>query len=212
MVGFYRMYVIADGSGAFVPDDEAAQLALGERLLTLVRDAAGATEVIGEDLGVVPPFVRRSLARLDIPGYRVLRWEDDGGVFRDPLDYPTRSVATSGTHDTSSLAVWWEEELGDDGRRALSRVPVFAALATCGAECTPRVQEALLDGLYAAASELVIVPFPDAYGGRERINVPATVGAPNWGYRLPWTTTDMTGSAGSTLADRLRALATRHGR
>src|SRR5439155_23925782 len=46
------------------------------------------------------------------PGYRVLRWESDGGVFRDPAGFPPLSVATSGTHDTSALATWWEEELG----------------------------------------------------------------------------------------------------
>src|SRR5207253_1754146 len=83
-----------------------------------------------------------------IPGYRVLRWESDGGVFRDPAGFPPLSVATSGTHDTSALAIWWEEELGADGRRALAAVPSFGRLAGAGAAFTPGVHEALLDGLY----------------------------------------------------------------
>src|SRR6185436_13953655 len=129
-VGFYRQWAFApDGSAAFVPADEGEQLALGERLLGVVREAAGRMVVTAEDLGVVPPFVRASLARLGIPGYRVLRWEDDAGVFSDPRAYPGRSLATTGTHDTSALAVWWETELDDAGRRALAAVPVFAALA-----------------------------------------------------------------------------------
>src|SRR5262249_62241013 len=155
----------AGGAGPFVPGAEADQLGLGGRLLGVLRAAAGAPEVIGEDLGVVPPFVRKSLARLDVPGYRVLRWEEDAGVFRDPAAYPALSVATTGTHDTSTLATWWEEELDDAARRALAAVPAFAPLATAGARFTPAVRDALLDGLYAAASELIVVPFADAHGG-----------------------------------------------
>ena len=68
-------------------------------------------EVIAEDLGVVPDFVRASLARLGVPGFKVFRWErqwhTEGQPFRDPLVYPPVSVATSGTHDTETLAVWW---------------------------------------------------------------------------------------------------------
>src|SRR5262249_62054078 len=90
----------AGGAGPFVPGAEADQLGLGGRLLGVLRAAAGATEVIGEDLGVVPPFVRKSLARLDVPGYRVLRWEEDAGVFRDPAAYPALSGAPPGKPDT----------------------------------------------------------------------------------------------------------------
>jgi len=195
-----------------VPAEEAEQLALGERLLGVVRAAAGAAGVTGEDLGVVPDFVRRSLTTLAIPGYRVLRWERDGDVFRDPAGFPPLSVATSGTHDTSALAVWWEEEVGADGRRGLAAVPSFGRLGGADAAFTPAVHEALLDGLYGAGSALVVLPFPDAYGGRERINLPGTVGPPNWGYRVPWTVEDLCGSAGAALQGRLRALAARHGR
>ena len=74
------------------------------------------------------------------------------------------------------------------------------------------VLTALLDGLYAAGSALVVIPMPDAYGGDERIDVPATVGASNWGYRLPWTVDELLGSDGATLCERLRSLAERHGR
>jgi 4-alpha-glucanotransferase len=213
VVGFYRQYVIgADGERGFVPADEPDQIVLGERLLRTTREAAGAAELIGEDLGVVPPFVRTSLAALAIPGYRVLRWEDEAGVFRDPRGYPQRSVATTGTHDTSPIAVWWENELDDDARRALARVPAFSPLASAGATFTPAVHAALLDGIYVAASDLVVLPFPDAYGGRERINVPATVATTNWSYRLPWTVEELHGPASEPLRTRLRALAERHGR
>jgi len=210
VVGFYRQWIVPPG--AFVPADETDQLALGERLIGVLRAGAGTTEVIGEDLGVVPPFVRASLARLDVPGYRVLRWEDDAGVFRDPSGFPALSIATSGTHDTSTLAAWWSEELDAAGRRALAAVPAFGSLRDADAHFTPDVHAALLDGLYGAASSLVLLPVQDAYGGRERINVPATVGKSNWDFRLPWTAHELAGAAGAELRERLLVLARRHAR
>ena len=45
-------------------------------------------EVVAEDLGAVPPFLRPSLERLGVPGYRVLRWEKDGDGYRDPAVWP----------------------------------------------------------------------------------------------------------------------------
>ena len=56
--------------------------------------ASAGAEIIAEDLGTVPDFVRASLARLGVPGFRVFRWERhwhaDGQPFRDPRDYPRR--------------------------------------------------------------------------------------------------------------------------
>ena len=118
----------------------------------------------------------------------------------------------SATRHTSTLAAWWEDELDDTGRRALARVPAFAPLATASAAFTPGVHAALLDGLYGAASELVVLPLPDAYGGRERINVPATVGPTNWAYRMPWTIDELASGAAEDVRARLHALAERHGR
>jgi 4-alpha-glucanotransferase len=214
VVGFYRMWVIRrPATPVFVPREPDAQLARGEELLRAVLDASTGAEVMAEDLGVIPDFVRHSLTALGIPGYRVLRWEEDHGMFRDPAAYPPLSVALSGTHDTSSLATWWEDELDDAGRHALAAVSSFAKLAGVPAKFTPAVHAALLDGLYGAGSKLVVLPFPDVYGGRERINTPATVGASNWGYRVPWTLRELRESRdGGELAERLRDLAARHRR
>jgi 4-alpha-glucanotransferase len=214
VVGLYRMYVLRQGAApAFVPADPSAQLARGEELVRAIVDAGAPAEVMAEDLGAVPDFVRRSLTALGVPGYRILRWEEEGGVFRDPGDYPALSIAASGTHDTSALATWWEDELGDAGRRALAAVPSFARLGSAPADWTPAVHAALLDGLYGARSRLVVLPFPDAYGGGERINTPATTGPHNWSYRLPWTLGELRdGNEGRELASRLRALAAQHRR
>ncbi len=195
LVGFYRMFVRRpDGSSAFVPPDPPLQLALGEQVLG-VLSGSGA-RILAEDLGTVPDFVRDSLARLGIPGMKVLRWERywnvDGHPFRDPSAYPTRSVATSGTHDTETLAAWWDDATLPDRRALLD----LAALASAG--CRPeddysdRTNNALLDALYGAASELLILPMQDVFGWRDRINTPASVGEQNWTWRLPWPVEDLT--------------------
>jgi 4-alpha-glucanotransferase len=193
LVGFYRTYgrVRNGGEGFFTPPDEAAQKALGETVLELFRGAGA--EIIAEDLGIVPDFVRASLTRLGIPGFRVFRWERywhvDGQPFRDPSEYPQLSVAASGTHDTEPLAVWWDAA-PEDERRQVGQLPSVQRL-TGGADLAQRpfdatVRDVLLEVLFASASDILLLPVQDAFGWRDRINEPATVSDENWTYRLPW--------------------------
>jgi len=61
--------------------------------------------VIGEDLGTVPPEVRRAMSDYRIYSYRVLWFERDGaGHFLPPGAYPEASLATVSTHDLPPLA------------------------------------------------------------------------------------------------------------
>jgi 4-alpha-glucanotransferase len=193
LVGFYRTYARPrDGSPPFfTPAEEAEQVAQGERILEILR-APGA-EVIAEDLGTVPDFVRESLARLAIPGLRVFRWErlwhTEGQPFRDPADYPAASEATTGTHDTETLAVWWELA-SEDERRMVSGLPTIQRLSggtdLSGAPYQDAVRDLLLQALFESGSDLVIFPVQDVFGWRDRINEPALVADANWTFRLPW--------------------------
>jgi 4-alpha-glucanotransferase len=193
LVGFYRTYARPiDGSEPFfTPPDEPSQTALGERVLTLLR-AAGA-EIIAEDLGTVPDFVRDSLARLGIPGFSVFRWErywhTERQPFRDPSEYPVMSVATSGTHDTEPMSVWWEHAR-DQERELVSRLPTIERLAAgadfAQASYDARTRDVLLESLFAARSNILVLPIQDVFGWRDRINEPATIGDHNWTFRLPW--------------------------
>jgi 4-alpha-glucanotransferase len=213
VVGIYRTYFFpSDGSApGFIPVGEPAQTRNGERVLELFSRGA---RVIAEDLGTVPDFVRASLERKRIPGYRVLRWErqwhDPGQPFRDPAAWPATSVATTGTHDTETLAEWWEG-MPDDERRALVALPALAPLAARGAaRFDDGVRDAILDLVYGSGSDLLLLPFQDAFGLRERVNVPGTVTEENWTYRIPRDLAALHGD-GDALA-RLRALAERTGR
>jgi 4-alpha-glucanotransferase len=197
LVGFYRTYVRPhDGtSPQFIPEHQDAQLALGEQVLEVFREPG--SEIIAEDLGVVPDFVRASLARLSIAGYKVFRWERDwhadGQPFKDPVtDYPPVSVATSGTHDTEPMVIWWEDAPRDE-REAVLSIPSVRSLLTnddlraVDAPTLPHVvHEALLETLFASGSNTLILPIGDIFGWRDRINQPATVSEDNWTWRLPW--------------------------
>ena len=196
LVGFYRTYgrpreVGPAGPGFFSPAEEAHQVALGERVLTLMREPGA--EIIAEDLGIVPDFVHASLARLGVPGFRVFRWErlwhEPGQPFRDPVTYPALSVATTGTHDTEPLALWWEHAPPEE-RAQVAALPtaggVLARPELFDGAFTPIVRDALLEALFASGSDLLLFPVPDVFGWRDRINTPATVDDRNWSFRLPW--------------------------
>jgi 4-alpha-glucanotransferase len=202
LVGFYRTYMRPweerrneEGKlvkGVFDPADEKEQLAHGERVISAMRDTAAERggALVAEDLGTVPPFVRTSLTRLGVPGYKVLIWEKDYSIkkdppFIDPSEYPEVSVGCFGTHDTAPVTVWWDG-LKEEERAAVRAIPGLEDRASdLGEAFTPAVHAALLDLIHSSGSELVLLLIQDLLGSRERINTPGTVGEHNWTYRLP---------------------------
>jgi 4-alpha-glucanotransferase len=166
LVGLYRTYVrpIDEAMPAFFdPGVEEAQIKLGETLAGIF--IASGAEIIAEDLGVIPAFVRESLMRLGLPGLKVLRWErrwdlDDHPLI-DPRAFNELSVATTGTHDIEPLAAT------EEGRSESAR-------------------DATLQSLLSAASVLTLIPLQDVFGWSDRINTPAIVDMINWTWRLPW--------------------------
>jgi 4-alpha-glucanotransferase len=181
VVGYFRMYVKHAGhKGVFDPSSEEAQQARGERVLSAMQVEATGSRIIAEDLGVIPPFARRTLTQLGIPGYRVIPWEkDDGQGYRDTLRYPTSSVATWSTHDTAPIVAWWDE-LPEGDREQLARMADLAADVS-----EPERSLTLLRLLFASSSELSLVLASEVLGQRDRINTPGTVDDTNWTYRLP---------------------------
>jgi 4-alpha-glucanotransferase len=208
LIGFFRTYVRKPGvAPGFWPADEHQQRAMGEHLLTIFD--SGRASPIAEDLGTVPDFLRVSLAARGIPGMKVIRWERDwqagGHPFREPASYPEASVATTGTHDTETLAEWW------DGAPVAERQALCALSSLRDSGLAPdapfsdRVRDLLLRLLFEARSRLVILPVQDAFGWRDRINVPAVVDDVNWTWRLPLAVDDLLDAPAAL--ERARALA-----
>ena len=216
LVGFFRTYAREqNGTAAFAPPDEPSQIVQGQEVLE-VLGSTGA-RIIAEDLGVIPDFVRDTLAHLGIPGYKVLRWERDweeeGKPFRDPRAYPASSVATSGTHDTEPLADWWDAAPPDE-RAALAAIDRAQTDSLDPASpFTDQVRDAILELLYAAGSDIVLLPIQDVFGWQDRINTPALISDENWTWRLPWLADDLPGQqAARERAAFVRALAVKYGR
>jgi 4-alpha-glucanotransferase len=194
LVGFFRTYAKdKDGTATFSPPDEPSQILQGQDVLE-VLGSTGA-RIIAEDLGVIPDFVRDTLAKLAIPGYKVLRWErewdEKGQPFKDPRTYPTCAVATSGTHDTESLAEWWETAAPDE-RAALAAIDLSEPpVIDPASPFTEAIRDAILRLLYAATSDIVLLPIQDVFGWTDRINTPALISDENWTWRLPWLADDL---------------------
>jgi 4-alpha-glucanotransferase len=189
LVGFYRTFVRPPrGEPYFTPAEQPGQLALGERLMGIFQSSGPI--IIAEDLGVIPDFVRASLSRLQVPGYRVLRWERDWHAprkpFRDPAKWPEVSVGTSGTHDTEPLIEWWSNADADE-RREFLKLPQLARFGfKRDAVFTPAFRDAILDTLFHSGARYLILPLGDVFGWPDRINTPAVVDESNWRWRLPW--------------------------
>ena len=182
-VGYFRQWIRDDKTptGRFIPEggDEVHDK-LGERHFQLLSEGAG---IVAEDLGVIPPWVRQTLTRLGLPGYRVMRWERDGSVYRDPHAYPALSLATTGTHDTEPLADWWEQARDDERAGVAQAYPELRGIEA-GRTFTPALHEALLAAAENSGSDLCVLPWQDILGTKDRINLPGTMGDANWAYRI----------------------------
>jgi len=219
VVGLYRTFNFgADPNepGGFTPWIEDEQRRQGEEVIRAIKEEAGAADLIAEDLGTVPPWVRVSLTNLGVPGYKVMQWERDWGhgdePFINPASYPELSLATTGTHDTEPLTVWWRaQSVGD--REKLVRSFGLEGKVNSRGMLEESARFAILEVLYAAPSRLVIIPIQDLFGWSARINRPGTISASNWTYRLPLTLERMRRS-GAIQEDvvRLREIAVRSGR
>ena len=111
-----------------------------------------------------------------MPGLKVLRWEREWDAedrpFRNPREYPPCSVAISGTHDTESMADWWDGADLDE-RQAVAAIPdIRDAGVQADEPFSERVRDALLSALFHASSDFVLIALPDVFGWRDRINTP----------------------------------------
>jgi 4-alpha-glucanotransferase len=218
VVGLYRTFNFPldppdpNAPGQFTPANEDEQRRQGEFIMHAIKEEAGESQMIAEDLGTVPPWVRVSLTAMEIPGYKVLQWEKTNWGKPDerylsPATYPEIALATTGTHDTEPITLWWREQ------KVKERADLLTALGLAE-RFSPRemleheARFAILEALYTSPAALAIIPVQDLFGWSARVNRPGTVGDSNWTYRLPLSLERMRRSrAIQAQAARLRAIA-----
>jgi 4-alpha-glucanotransferase len=194
VMGCNRLYWIPHGAastaGTYVdyPSDELFAI------LTLESHRAAAL-VVGEDLGTVPPAVRRAMRRHGLTG----TWVAQGALEALPAlgDYDrpqARSVASLNTHDMPTFAGFVEGRDVDD-RRALGQIDagtaagqhrdrdrlVAAAAALHGAGDTRELFDALVEEMGRSRADVVLVNLEDLWLEPRPHNVPGTSAErPNW--------------------------------
>jgi len=209
--------------GFFPQDDDTAKnralnLADGDKYLKVIQEAAGDSEVVGEDLGCVPDYVRPHLEKLGIAGFKVCHWEvNSDGEAIPGSDYPECAFATYATHDHDSIPAMWNvlKDLlhGPDHEGAMRGLALLSDFGGLPKGDTPAaysqygsvVKWALFEKLLKSNANYAALMITDLIDSTKRMNIPGTVGGENWRYRLPWKLNDMPASLKSE-CNRLKEL------
>jgi 4-alpha-glucanotransferase len=220
VLGFYRIYAfpwrprknnhflpldwnqMLEQSGGraphFIPRDDQtpenceANKRDGEEYLRIVLEEAGSKCVIGEDLGMVPEYMRPDLHSLGIAGFKIPQWEVRDGAITPGDKYERLSVATYATHDHKPVRALWEEVFehptatSEQSRFDLAKIAVFAGFQPTidqihfGNDFYPAIMEAL----FKSGSWIAIVMITDLLARKYRFNVPGTKANLNWTRRM----------------------------
>jgi 4-alpha-glucanotransferase len=196
-------------------DDFWRETALG-KLPALLRSTGMLS--CGEDLGMIPACVASVMDSLNILSLEIQRMpKDPKDAFGHPDRYPYWCVCATGTHDTSPLRAWWEED------RALTQRYYNEVLGCEGDApyfCEPWVASLIVAQHMKSPAMLAILPLQDwlatdgevRYGGNpadERINVPA-IPRYYWRYRMHCTLESLV--ANDRLNKHIRTLVSAAGR
>jgi 4-alpha-glucanotransferase len=162
----------------------------GEEYLRVVLEEARATRVIGEDLGMVPNYVRPNLRSLGIAGFNIPQWEVRDGQVTPGHEYERLSVATYATHDHKPIRALWEEAFehptatSEQSRFDLARIAVFAGLDPRIIDSEKDFYPAIMEALFKSNAWIAILMITDLLARNYRFNVPGTTGSSNWTRRM----------------------------
>ncbi len=210
VMGLERLYWIPEGGdarhGAYV-SYRAEEL---HAIVALEAHRAGAV-VVGEDLGTVPPSVRRRMADDGMLRSWVLEHETSPD---DPLPpAPADCLASWGTHDLPRFRAYWSGQdidarvrqgrpgAGDAGRargererwrRSVLAAADDAAKRDAADDAAMAAYRACLGHLAGSDAALVLVELEDLWGEETPQNEPGTgTERPNWRLRAARTLTEM---------------------
>ena len=214
------------------PDDtvenKAANRDDGDVRLRAILEAAGGAEVIAEDLGWVPDYVRPHLVDLGIAGFRIPHWDcNDHGHPTPGNAFPENTFATYSTHDHDPVNGIWRgclraiqqhqenptEQSGWNVGGAHSTLRILSEFAgipipkhSPWPAYTEGIRLRLFKALLSSNSHYATLMITELFSLDERINQPGTSGGGNWRFRLPWSLEEIRND--SHLSDCCEKLAT----
>lgn len=234
VLGFYRIYAFpwkpednghythlsydeargrAGGVPRFWPNDDSnshhhyLNEQHGEALLKMVLEGSVSSLPVAEDLGMVPDYVRPSLTRLGIPGFKIPLFErNHDGSYKDSGEYQPLSVVTWATHDHEPLAALWNRwKTAPEGPHEIrSFLNWIGWKKDAPAEVTLELHSAMCRKLFAAPSRLAVLMITDLFATSQRYNVPGPMSDSNWTERLELKVSEF--DAQPSLLSRVKAI------
>lgn len=190
VMGLFRLFWIPEGmtaaQGAYVRYPASVLM----RILA-AESRRARSFVIGEDLGLVEPEVRRHLHDTGSLSYRLVWFEGS-----DPSLWPHDAVAAVGTHDLPTVAGIWTRT--EPEHRLHHLRDKLVSLTHLPDDASPvDVAVATYSRLAYGRPRIVLASLEDALGVHERPNVPGTTDQfPNWRRALPMTIDQLAQAAG----------------
>lgn len=180
----------------------------------------------GEDLGVNLQCLPAILQKYGILGLEVLRWsrrwQEPGQPYIPMEEQRELALVTTSVHDSSTLRQWWQEE--HDAARTFELTFVPKTPENAGrplftdSDFSPEAAEFVLTQAARTKSAWFVPPLQDwlyldtRYWfdniADERVNVPGTVSAYNWTYRMKESVETL--AADTALTKKIKAIAAAH--
>jgi len=149
----------------------------GREFFDFMRAEFDDLPIIAEDLGFITESVRELLKYTDFPGMKVLQFGFyEGAEEYLPYNYPTNSIAYTGTHDNATMKEFFES--ADDRDRDFAYSYLDACNADDATACAVRE-------VMASASRFAVIPMQDilCLGANARMNTPSLPSG-NWRWRM----------------------------
>ena len=156
----------------------------GRALFDAITRALGPLPIVAEDLGLITADVTELLEATGFPGMKLICFAFGGDGTHEflPHNYTPNCIVYSGTHDNDTARGWWDSAPEHERRYA-------GTYLACGAH---DVHWAMIRAAANSVASMAVYPLQDVLGldTRHRMNIPGTLGDPNWTWRFTW---DMVG-------------------
>ncbi|PPD59009.1 4-alpha-glucanotransferase [Dehalogenimonas etheniformans] len=206
VMSLHRLYWIPEGTGA--KEGVYVRYAAEEMYAILCLEALRANAVIvGEDLGLVPSIVRRSMQRHNLKRSYIAQYEMLAGNDNCLDTIPVSAVAAVNTHDMHPFASFWQmtdiSERRECGVLSDERAKIEAGRRVVGKEILSHclyqrnlipsqnhspmeVYKAICRVMASSDVEFMLINVDDLGGSTKAQNIPGTCAQhPNWRRRTP---------------------------
>ncbi|MGA0875537.1 MAG: 4-alpha-glucanotransferase [Bacilli bacterium] len=155
----------------------------GYALFDAIKAGLPHVNIIAEDLGDLRPQVLTLRDHYQLPGMKIMQFEfpiypNGQGQMPNAVapTFPENAVAYTGTHDNQTTMGWYQL-LSPASKTQLAQFlkPYQGTIA-----------EQLIQVMFASKIAYAIVPMQDVLSldDQARMNVPGTIGSPNWEWKL----------------------------